>query len=509
MSVMPDHSCFTEWRDLDREMVVDLFAGGGGTSTGIEMALGFPPDFAANHDPIALAMHAVNHPKTRHLIKDIWALDPLRQIPPGPVGLLWMSPDCRHFSRAAGGALRNRRVRDLAWVAILWAKTRRPRIIMLENVEEFLTWCPLDANGQPIKGREGETFRRWKKKLVALGYKVEYRKSRACSFGAPTIRERLCIIARCDGEPIVWPEPTHGPVSSPAVKRGELQPYRVAADCIDWSIPCPSIFMTPEECEDWYRATGQRVKRPLVDNTLARLAEGLRRFVFECDNPFIVPMPEGGWGMPIISYAQHGGRCRPAIDPLHTIAASAKDQNQLVMAFLAQHNLGAVGHLPTNPVSTLTARGTQQQIVTAHLLNMKGGGPRGMRAANDPAPAICAQGQHIAAVTAFMIKYYGTNIGFPLTEPFHTETTKPRFGLVMVQGDPYQVVDIGMRMLTPRERFNAQGFPPDYRIDVEYQGRRISRVQQGHKVGNSVSPHWAAAHVRANFTPRLVERMAA
>jgi DNA (cytosine-5)-methyltransferase 1 len=515
---------------LERELIVDLFAGGGGTSTGIEMALGFPPDYACNHDPIALAMHAANHPQTVHLSKDVWKLDPLKEIPAGPIGLLWMSPDCRHFSKAAGGALRNARVRDLAWVAVRWAKARRPRVIMLENVEEFLTWGPLTKAGQPNKRRMGETFRAWRRRLEALGYVVEFQKSRACAFGAPTIRERLCVIARCDGLPIVWPKPTHGPRESLPVRHGSLKPYRVAADCIDWTIPCPSIFMTPEECEAWFRATGQRVKRPLSGNTLARIAKGLKRFILDNPAPFIVPVAHIGdqrfhavdeplrtikaknhqaLVMPLISYAQQGGGVRSADQPIHTITASRKDQNQLVAAFLAQHNLGVVGHTADKPLSTITSRGTQQQIVAAHLLNLKGSGPRGERRVEDPAPAICAQGQHVAAVQAFMIKYYGTNIGFPADQPFHTETTKPRFGLVMIQGAPYQIVDIGMRMLTPRERFNAQGFPADYKIDADPAGGRISAVQQGHKCGNSVSPHWAAAHVRANFEPRRFGQVAA
>jgi DNA (cytosine-5)-methyltransferase 1 len=479
MSVMPSPGAFA----LNREMVVDLFAGGGGTSEGIRMALGFSPDFAYNHDPIALAVHMANHPETVHGCRDVRGLDPLTAVPPGPIGLLWLSPDCRHFSKAAGGAPVSASVRDLAWEAVRWAEARNPRLIMLENVQEFLTWCPLTRAGRPNKRLIGKTFREFVAALQRLGYVAEWRVSRACIYGAGTIRERLCLIARCDGAPIIWPEAEFGSPDDPAVTDGRLRPWPIAGDLIDWTLPCPSIFMTPGECEEWYRRTGQRIQRPLVGNTEARIFAALKRYVLNNPNPYIVPDLHhvGGLGdrreiaAAFISHAQQGGRSRSARKPFHTLTASKKDQDQ---------------------------------IVTATLINLKGSGPRGHRSAAEPVSALCAGGEHVAAVTAFLVKYFGTAVGQPMSEPLHTLTALPRFGLVMVSGSPFQIADVGMRMLTKREKFNVQSFPPDYKIDVDYQGKPISGVAQSRLVGNSVPPKWAAAHVKANFQP-LEMRIAA
>ena len=246
------------------EIIVDNFAGGGGASLGIEQALGRSPDIAVNHDPEAVAMHAANHPTTQHLCGDVWEYDPVAVCGGRPVGLLWASPDCKHFSKAKGGKPVQKKIRGLAWVVVRWAKTVRPRVIFLENVEEFQTWGPLTEAGMPDPAKKGLTFQRWMRELRACGYVVEMKQLRACAYGAPTTRKRLFVIARCDGQPIVWPEPTHG--------AGRI-PYRTAAECIDWSIPIPSIF--------------ERA-RPLAENTMRRIARGIRRFVLEAERPFLV-----------------------------------------------------------------------------------------------------------------------------------------------------------------------------------------------------------------------------
>lgn len=500
-------------------IITDSFAGGGGASTGIEMALGRSPDIAINHDAEAIAMHAANHPDTLHLINNIWRVDPRDHVRGRRVRLSWFSPDCKHFSKAKGGKPVSRNIRDLAWVVVHWAKLVRPEVIMLENVEEFQGWGGLDANDMPDAARKGETFKRWVRELKKLGYVVEWRELRACDYGAPTIRKRLFLIARRDGLPIVWPGATHGP---------GLIPYRTAAECIDWSIDCPSIFLTKEEG----RAIG--VNRPLVEATMARIARGVKRYVIDAAEPFFV------------SYGQHGGTSRSAGAPLHTITASTKDTNQLVVptliqtgygerpgqaprvpgldkplgtivsggkhalvaAFLAQHNTGVTGHPATVPISTITQRGTQQALVAAHMLQMKGSDRRA-RAATEPLGTVTAGGLHHAAVRAFLIKYYGTDQDPKLQAPLHTATTKARFGLVMVQGEPYGIVDIGMRMLTPRELFRAQGFPDSYIIDPLCNGRPLSKTAQVRMCGNSVSPVMAAALVKANIAPGAAERMAA
>lgn len=544
-----------------RPLVADNFAGGGGASTGIEMALGRSVDVAINHDPIALSMHAANHPDTLHLTSSVYSVTPDDLVKPGQsVGLAWFSPDCKHHSKAKGGKPLDRNIRDLAWVVVHWAERVRPQIIILENVEEFQDWCPLDAGGKPDKTKKGETFRQWAKRLRRLGYSIEWRQLKACDFGAPTIRKRLFVIARCDGQPIVWPDPTHGPATSPGVAAGTLKPWRSAASIIDWTLPCPSIFDTTANIQAMH---GLRAVRPLAENTLRRIARGIQRYVIDARDPYFV------------TYAQHGGRTRSAFDPMHTLCASPKDQNAIVMptlvsyygegqggkdrshcpnsplttvttanrhaliapalvqvgygeapnqkpralniqnplgtvvagggkhalvaAFLAQHNTGAVGRRAAEPVSTLTTRGTQQTVVAAHMVNMHGTG-RSARDSRAPATTITAGGGHAGLVAAFLTKYYGQGDGQPITEPAHTLTTRDRLGVVTVDidGTTYAITDIGMRMLTPREQFRAQGFPDSYRIETGADGRPIPKSQQTHKCGNSVCPPVAAALVSAN-----------
>ncbi len=478
-----------------RELVVDSFAGGGGASTGIEMALGRSPDYAINHDAEALALHAANHPETEHLHNNIWRVQPADVARNRPVGLLWMSPDCKHFSKAKGGRPVKRNIRDLAWIGILWARVARPRVIILENVEEWQDWGPLidagDGRWMPCPNRRGETFRRWVRELRRQGYtKIEWREIRACDYGAPTIRKRLFLVARCDGRPIVWPKPTHGAPGSAAVIAGRLKPWRTAADIIDWSIPCHSIFLTREQG----RAVG--VKRPLVEATLDRIAKGVKRYVLDVTEPFLVPVTHQG-----------DLRTYPIGEPLRTITTANRGEQALVTAFLAQHNLGVVGHDARKPLSTITQRGTQQMVVSAGLLNMRGSDRRGA-SVEAPLRTVTGGGMHAAEVRAFLVKYYGEGGQFQgLDEPAHTLTTKPRLGLVTVRGEPYEIVDIGMRMLTPRELFRAQGFPDSYRIEIDYDGAPLTKSAQIRMCGNSVSPMVAEALVAANYCPTEARRV--
>jgi len=583
-----------------RELIIDSFAGGGGASTGIEMALGRSPDIAINHDAEALAMHAINHPQTLHLNNNVWRVDPGMATNGQPVGLAWFSPDCKHFSKAKGGRPVSRNVRDLAWVVVLWARRVRPRVILLENVEEFRDWGPITEDGQPCRERRGQTFEKWLGELRRLGYRVEHRELRACDYGAPTIRKRLFVIARRDGAPIVWPQPSHGDPTSADVLTGRLLPWRNAADIIDWSQPCHSIFLTPEEA----RAVG--VKRPLADATMTRIARGVKRYVIDAARPYIVNLTHHGGDrcedvaeplrtvtganrgekalvVPVVSYAQQGGACRDVGDPLHTVCASTKDQNQivaatltkfsenstgcqpdeplhtvmpgaprhgLVTAFLAQHNAGprpgAPGRDMVEPVSTVTAAGSQQAvvstflsrqfgasvgsgseapvgtvtaggggktaIVSAGLVSLKGSDRRD-RPIDAPLTTVCAGGTHAAEVRAFLIKYYGNEeTGHGLADPCGSVTTRDRFGLVMVEGEPYRIVDIGMRMLTPRELFFAQGFPASYVIDrglmPDDTEIRLTKTAQVRMCGNSVCPPLAAALVRANYAPMEIAVLA-
>jgi len=537
------------------EIIVDSFAGGGGASTGIEMALGRSPDVAINHSAAALALHRANHPETEHLCNDIWGVDPSADVARGrKIGLLWASPDCKHFSKAKGGSVRDRNVRDLAWVVCRYAelpRAERPRVIILENVEEFITWGPVGEDGQPIAELRGLTFEAWVKRLRAAGYRVQWRELRACDYGAPTIRKRLFVIARSDGQRIVWPKPTHGdPKRSPAVKRGKLQPWLTAAEIIDWSLPCHSIFDTAEEIMAKH---GVRARRPLADATLRRIARGVVRYVLNNPRPFVMTMRAAT--MVQTGYGERPGQAPRSLDieaPIGTqVAGGAK--HAVVAAFLAQHNTGVVGHEIDKPLSTVVAVGqfgiSQQAVVAANLIKFNGnstgadleepaptitansfvkrpGGaaPIGLMAANlahlrgtgeagsveAPLWTQTAGGTHASLVAAFLTKYYGTDQDPRLDEPMHTDTTKPRFGLVTVEieGQTYAIVDIGMRMLTPRERFRAQGFPDGYQIatGIDENGRPVNLTvaQQGSCVGNSVCPDLAAALVSANCADMAV-----
>ena len=604
-------------------LIVDNFAGGGGASTGIEAALGRAVDIAINHDEQAIRMHEANHPGTLHIRNNIWQVDPRDVVKGRPVDLAWFSPDCKHFSKAKGGKPREKSIRDLAWVVVLWAQRVRPQVILLENVEEFRTWGPLCDEGKPIKERQGETFDKWCRELRKAGYKLQFRELRACDYGAPTIRKRFFMIARCDGEPIVWPEPTHAPADAEEreawvrrqrkagfkVKRPDtLKPWRTAAEIIDWSIPCPSIFER---------------KKPLADKTLRRIAHGIMKFVVNNPAPFIVPLTHAGspgrsYGgdaplptvtganrgelvvvsphitkfragaighaadeplhtvtansyvkrpggsapigrvdavlAPFASYAQQGGANRSVEGPLHTVTASQKDHNIAVAAFMqkfAQNGKGVdpseslhtvmagaprhavvtahieqanggpnndrlAGRAADDPISTIATKGSQQRLVTSNLVKLRGGEDSHDRSSSvgvdEPLHTVCATGTHMAEVRAFMIKYYGNEQdGHGLENPLGTVTVQDRFGLVTVTiaGEEYAIVDIGMRMLTPRELFNAQGFPPDYIIDRDAAGDPITKTAQVAKCGNSVCPPLAEALVRANVAAGQQDERAA
>lgn len=436
-----------------RELIVDLFAGGGGASLGIEQALGLPVDLAVNHDPEAVCMHLYNHPDTRHACEDVWQVDPVAATEGRPVGLLWASPDCTHFSRAKGGKPVEKKKRSLAWAVVKWARAIHPRVIILENVPEFKTWGPLRRR-RPTKQRykgtdvhvgvweyypdpakKGMTYNFWCNQLRGLGYTLESRELRACDYGAPTIRKRLFVIARCDGEPIRWPSPTHGAPGNPL----GLPACRTAAECIDWSIPCPSIFLSKEE--------GKKlgVHRPLAEKTMARIARGIKKFVLETADPFIIKFRQGATGQ-----------------PLGTVVASGK--HAVVASYLTKLYGTTTGQDARSPMATVT-----------------GGG------------------QHIAEVMAFLTKYYAPAVGQSLAESLHTATAKARFGLVAVHGQDYQIVDIGLRMLTPRELARAQGFPDSYYLT----GSKSTQVA---KIGNSVCPPIAKALTAANVKIKQIAK---
>ncbi len=623
--------------DLGNELIIDNFAGGGGTSTGLEAAFGRPVDFAINHDPEALAMHAMNHPHTKHLCESVWDVDPIEVTKNQPVGLVWLSPDCKHFSKAKGGKPVEKRIRGLAWVALRWAAKCKPRVIMLENVEEFQTWGPLlvsaDGTAKPDPARRGKTFKSFVRQLEGHGYTVDYRELRACDFGTPTIRKRFFLVGRRDGLPIRWPTPTHGAPDTAGVKAGKLLPYRTAAECIDWSLPCPSIFERTRE---------------LAPATMRRIAKGIMRYVVDADRPFIVPVTHQGSDRiesidePLrtvtgaqrgekalasatlvqVGYGERAGqapraldigspvgtivgsgkhalvtaflnehanatnqRVMPADEPLRTICAqvkgghfslvsavltgvggragqsrprssgepfatiTAKADGAVATAFLAKHYTGvvgsdlvdpigtvtscdhhslvvahvqrdmgkSVGHAAAAPLATVTAGGGGKSAVVASTL-VKLRGTSSTAAVDEPLHTVSAGGQHHAEVRAFLLKYYGTDQDPQLAEPLHTVTTKDRYGLVTIQGQDYQIVDIGLRMLAPHELYRAQGFPEHYVIKeipdparlfadgVQVDGDvlalprvPLTKSAQVRMCGNSVCPPLSEALIRANF----------
>lgn len=535
--------------DLGAKLIVDLFAGGGGASTGIEQAIGRPVDIAVNHDALAVAQHLANHPQTRHYCADVFEVDPVVVTEGRPVGLLWASPSCTHFSKARGGKPVNKQLRSLAWVVIKWCKLpidQRPSIVCLENVEEWKDWGPLNKDGQPCEARKGLTFRRWVRQLETLGYVVEYKELRASDYDTPTIRNRLFLIARCDGLPIVWPAATHAKAPT---KGSGLKPWRTAAECIDFSLPAQSIFDR---------------KRALVKNTHRRVAKGLWRHVLDTESPYIVDREESALTPFLSEHANSSNqRTMRADEPLRTQCAQVKGGHfSIVTPTLAvlrgtsEAHLGA--HSIEDPVTTLSAGGTHHALVMAFMEQANGGfyGGDG-RSIKSPLSTITTTGSNQQLVTAYCVKYYSNGGQWQgLDEPMHTLPTKGRIGLVKVRHVPanlltedqrhrarqcaellhehlseefpepaemvlifqrghwWVLVDITLRMLKPRELYKAQGFPSSYIIDWGIDlasGQRIelTQEQQVKSVGNSVCPPLAKALVAANYVERSSMRTAA
>lgn len=507
------------------ELVVDLFAGGGGASHGLSRAYR-APDVAINHSPVAIAVHQANHPDTLHFTCDVFEVDPIKATGGRPVGVLWASPDCRHHSKAAGGKPRSKKVRALAWVVIKWAAACKPRVIMLENVEEFADWGPLLDDGSPCKARKGLTFRRWKKQLENLGYVVEHRELIAADYGAPTIRKRLYVVARCDGQPIVWPAPIHS-------KTGKgLPKWRPASDCIDFARPVKSIFDR---------------KKPLAMNTQRRIAKGLWRYVLDCAEPFVVQNIA-----PFLTEHANASNQRvfSADEPMRTQCAQVKGGHfALVSAHLTAFGQNAIGSDLREPADTVLAGAPRYGLVSAFFEQANGGWYDGDgRNMREPVSTICVSGANQRVVSAYFVKYYGNEReGISLRDPTHTVTTKDRIGLVqvvqvaadilapefrerakqcaaflhehlserfpqaadMVLVGDLVLVDITLRMLAPRELARAQGFPEDYIIEQGWfvdakapagEWRAVTKTDQVRLIGNSVCPDVAAALAAANLS---------
>lgn len=553
---------------INGELIVDNFAGGGGASTGIELATGYSVDIAINHDPEAIKMHKANHPNTKHYCENVWTVDPVKACGGHPVALAWFSPDCKHFSKAKGGKPKDKKIRGLAWVACRWAGLVRPRVIMLENVEEFKTWGPLNRRHHPIKSKQGKTFEKFVRQLLNLGYEVDFRELVAADYGAPTMRKRFFMIARCDGKPIVWPEPTHGPADSEEVKAGLLKPYVGAYTQIDFNKPCPSIFDTSEEIKKKY---GIRAVRPLAPKTMERIARGLKKFVLENPEPFIIPI---GYGerkgqaprvhdiekpLPTIVGSGKHYLCEPYMvqigqtgftsdrskdvrEPLTTIVS--KNEHCLIEPTLAPYmGTNTTNHPGGNckePIHTITA-GNQQclispmliqyhsetaqkevrgQTIEEPIMTVDGSNRYGLVTSflskfyktgigqdeREPLHTITTSAGHFGEVRAFLIKYYGDVTGQDIEKPLDTVTTKDRFGLVTIESVDYQIVDIGLRMLEPKELYGCQGFPDDYIIDRDYTGKTYPRSEQVRRCGNAVCPPIPAALVKANLPELCVAK---
>lgn len=512
------------------ELLVDNFAGGGGASTGIELALGRPVDIAINHDPNAIEMHKKNHPYTLHLCESVWDINPEEVCNGRKIAMAWFSPDCTHFSKAKGGKPVKKEIRGLAWVVLNWAKLAerlKPRVIFLENVEEFKTWGPLTEDGYPDPEHKGETFHEFVNALRSCGYEVEWRELKACDYGAPTTRKRFFMIARSDGKSIIWPEKTHAPSNSEDVKTGKKKPYVPAKDIIDWTIPSKSIFER---------------KKTLSEATNKRIARGIFKYVFNNPNPFILQIGHTGFSK---------DRNHTINEPIRTIVS--KNEHCLITPTIMVNNTNHPGSDVQDPIKTITSGGHHALVVPTLLqmgfpdndgkrvLNIEepigtitsGGNKFGLSSTvlvksayiekayggyyvgagskiEDPLSTITSVDHnrlctlelgtiHSKSVDAFLIKYYGQGIGQSLSEPLHTISTKDRFGLITINGKSYEIVDIGLRMLQPRELYLAQGFPPDYEIEIGASGKALTKAQQVARCGNSVPPAFAEALVRANL----------
>lgn len=594
---------------INGEIIVDNFAGGGGASSGIELALARIVNAAINHDASAILMHKTNHPYTEHYQASVWDINPREVCRGRPVALAWFSPDCKHFSKAKGAALVDKHIRGLAWITLRWAGTVRPRVIILENVEEFQTWGPV-RKGKPVKKKAGQTFKKFIKQLRDLKYRVEWRELVAADYGAPTTRKRFVLIARCDGQNIKWPKHTHAPRDSEAVKSGRCLPWRSAAEIIDWSLPCPSIFDTKAEIKEKY---GLSAVRPLANNTMRRIIRGVDKFTIKSGTPFIVP--SGGATMAPVTVTNTSNSVgAPAGEPVHTVTTAGNQM--LVTPSLVQvnHSGGDRARSVSEPMPTVTAKHgygisaasliqyhTEQTenvrasglggpintvdasnrygLTSAHLVEYYGNGnPLDTR---DPMHTVTSHDRE-ALVAAHLSEFYGAaDAGASIREPKPTQTSREKDGLVAAHvvkfkgdnlgsspADPvqtvtasagkdrscgggtfavckvhlvkirpedngnlqhwpeirsllnqhcgyhladdeillleigmqlYYIADIGLRMLSPRELYNAMGFPPDYIIDRDYLGRPYPKNEQVARCGNAVCPPMAAAVVRANF----------
>lgn len=535
---------------LDGEIIVDSFAGGGGASTGIELALGRIVNVAINHDPAAIRMHEANHPYTEHYQASVWDVDPETVCRGRPVALAWFSPDCKHFSKAKGAALVDRKIRGLAWIVLRWAAKVRPRVIILENVEEFQTWGPV-RKGKPVKKLAGTTFQKFIGQLRALGYTVEWRELVAADYGAPTTRRRLVLIARCDGRAIVWPERIHAPRDSAEVRSGKLLPWRSAAEIIDWSLPCPSIFATKDEISERY---GISAVRPLADNTLRRIIRGVDKFTIKSGAPFIVECSHSGDGhvAPLTMTNTSNSVGAPASEPMNTVRTGGGGGQMLLSPSLIQYHTektdGARAAGLDKPICTVDAS-NRYGLTCANLVEYYSAG-RPLDA-QEPMHTVTSHDRE-AVVAAHVVKYKRDEVGTRPSEPLPTQTAGGVFGcckavlckigtserlyywpqirdllnrycgyalgtddllLLSIGGVLYYIADIGLRMLSPRELYNAMGFPPDYIIDHDADGKPYPKTQQVARCGNAVCPPMAAAVVAANLpeyaVPGKIETMAA
>lgn len=519
--------------DLLDEIIVDNFAGGGGASTGIELALGRVVNIAINHDPAAILMHKTNHPHTEHIQASVWDVDPVKVCAGRPVGLAWFSPDCKHFSKAKGSALVDRNIRGLAWIVLRWAGTVRPRVIILENVEEFKTWGPV-RKGKPVRGRSGETFARWLSQLRALGYTVEYRELVAADYGAPTNRKRFVLIARCDGRPIVWPERTHAPAGHPDVLSGKCKPWRAAAEIIDWSQPMYSVFASKKEIMDRY---GTTVVRPLAANTMRRIIRGVDKYTIKSGKPFIIPT---GYGerkgqaprvhdidnpLPtVVSTVKHNicaanliqyhteqqsetARVNGLTAPMPTVDAS--NRYGLVAANLTEYYGNGKAIDLRDPMHTVTSH-DREALTAVHIAEFKGQ-DKG-QSAEAPLRTITAGGGEFGVVSCRVEKYQpGADLGrWPeiralLNRHCGYSLAEDEILLLQICGSWWYLSDILLRMLTARELYSAMGFPPDYIIDRDYTGKPYPKSAQVARCGNAVCPQMARAVVAANLPEYAVQ----
>lgn len=536
-------------RRTDEEISVDLFAGGGGVSDGYKIATGKEIDVAVNHDVAAVAMHKANHPGTLHYCESIHDVDPIKACQGRKVGFFWISPMCTHFANAKGGTPVDPKIRALAWVEVKWALAVRPRVMFLENVVEFKTWGPVDEKGQPIKERSGETFEAFvaalttglhpdhpawpeieeelgayfdKERLVqGLGYTVEYRELVASVLGAPTSRRRFFMIARCDGKPIKWPVPTHGDPKSLEVAAGKLKPWRTAAEVIDFTRPCPSIFASKSEIKEKY---GLTAVRPLAPDTMKRTIKGVDKFFVKNPEPFLIhinhsgdsfrgqsinkPFPtitaKHGYGMaaPVLMqyHASDDARGQDVNKPLMTIDASPR--YAITAAFLAKYYGKGIGQKIDEPLHTIASH-DHSGLNVVHIVKFKGDNKG--QTVDTPLQTITASIGQFGVIKTFLQKVKDDDMKYwPQVRELFNEhcgygIADDEVLLFEINGDQYFICDIGLRMLTPRELFDGNGFRPTYIIDTDYYGKRYPKAEQVKRCGNSVPPPFATALIWANM----------